>query len=343
MVKNNKKLILIGGSVFGVFLILVIVGSLDDSFGDILEVDVLDDLSQKSPTLSLACTVSGGKSYCYQTSVAKGTTYSNKVPTIVTGQGYVSYVVTYNDGSKTSGSVSQKFPVDFEKLSLFGGNPSPLTNVQKYKPIQSIVLQVFAKTNSGEKQYVTSNNVSYKGVVKSSTGISITYNPYSKAYTSSNVGVETSSGFVKISEINISPAGVEESLRDQGTLFSGNLVYFEISGKGTFNVRTESGKTFIGEMDDMKIKIPFVYKPSAAYVSGSFSGGVSSSSSSGFSSGAVNISTDPDEVAHQVKVTSYKAISLCGEKVSQATCNDIVRKAKTYNPFTYLTKLFGRT
>lgn len=342
LAKNNRKLILIGGSVFGVFLILMISGMFDDSFGDILEFDVIDDITQNSPTLSVNCVVSGGKQYCYNTSVAKGMTYSNKVPTIVAGQGYISYVVTYNDGSKTTGSVSQKFPIEFEKLSLYGGNASPLKNVQQYKPIQSIVLQIFAKTNSGEKHFITSNNVSYKGMVKTNSGISAIYNPYSKAFSSTNLGAETVNGFVKISEIQISPSGVEEALRDRGTLFSGNLVYFEIVGKGTFGVRTESGKTYTGEMDDMKIKIPFVYKPSQAYVSGSFSSGVSSSSSSGYSSGAVNISTDPDEVAQQVKVTSYKAISLCGEKVNQATCNDIVRKAKTYNPFTYLSKLFGR-
>jgi hypothetical protein len=146
--------------------------------------------------------------------------------------------------------------------------------------------------------------------------VSTNYIPYSKeAYFPKG-----KLGEVLISTIYFNSKGIEEMIRDRGSLFSNDNIYLELRGLGNFILTTPEGKSYLGSFNSLRFNIPIIYKSNTASASASFS--------SPSTSGSVQISTNIDELNQNAKITTNNAISLCGKNIGQSVCDDIIHTAK---------------
>lgn len=338
---NKKSILMVGSGIAGLLLVLVLFTGIEEELVEVSHIDLIEEIQEGTDlfALSKTCSTISGKTYCYTHKTGTSSTYSGKLPTIIGGVASIVYKIEYTDGTTTSGTVSQKIPIEFTKLSLYNTKSSPLKSNLNYKPVKGITLEIYGKTNTGEELSITSNRVGFTASVRTDYKTIIDILPFTYTpYHTNPAGKSNSIGNVLLSEVRFSSAGIEEMIRDKGAgLIDGTDVYIELRGKGDFTVKTKTNTVYEGSLDDLKIRIPFVYRPAQALVSGSVS---VTSTTSGSNHASMQISTNPDEIERNMKLVANAPIPFCGKQVEQKTCTQIIQYAKKSNPFVAAEKWF---
>lgn len=333
--KHKKKLLLISGSVFTVFLVLIFFGLFDFEplVTEIYNVTNFNDAS----LLSLTCSIESGKEVCRQNNPISRPPidYKRLAPTIIGGIVSIDYKIDYFDNTSSSGNIRQKFPIVFTKLSIFNSPSNLLMNVDYNKPVKLITLQVFSELNNDDVMTTIVNNIRYDGYVKTSSGTTLTFNP---DYQNRLAGTSDKywNGRALLSEIKINPNIIENKPSGKSTDLD-EVIYLNIVGNGKFEIfNGDKIAHYNGKFDSVKIEIPLVFKSKNT----SF-GNVENVSV--YTQIDTSNNVNSNQVTKPITVTSSKQTPLCDSNINESQCNMLAEKLlNSFNFIRYITTLFGR-